>query len=50
MKMDHTIWEDTKRINEVLQKMDLLLAAENVRETVKRKTGGAKAGEDKPRA
>ncbi|MDR2032784.1 MAG: hypothetical protein LBP86_11180, partial [Azoarcus sp.] len=37
MKMDHSIWEDMKRVNEVLQKMDLLIAAENVRETVKKK-------------
>ncbi|MDR3323644.1 MAG: hypothetical protein LBS89_05520, partial [Zoogloeaceae bacterium] len=36
MKMDHSIWEDVKRINEVLQKMDLMLAGERVKETVKK--------------
>ncbi|MDR2165366.1 MAG: hypothetical protein LBO79_07075, partial [Zoogloeaceae bacterium] len=41
MKMDHSIWEDMKRVNDILKKMDLLLAAESVRETVKKKGGNA---------
>ncbi|MDR1063661.1 MAG: AAA family ATPase, partial [Azoarcus sp.] len=36
MKMDHSMWEDMKRVNDILKKMDLLIAAENVRETVKK--------------
>ncbi|MDR0716002.1 MAG: DNA repair ATPase [Azoarcus sp.] len=42
MKMDHSMWEDMKRVNEVLQKMDLLIVAESVRETVKKGAGKAK--------
>jgi hypothetical protein len=35
--VDHSMWEDMKRVNDILKKMNLLIAAENVRETVKKK-------------
>jgi hypothetical protein len=37
MKMDHSIWEDMKRVNDILKKMDLLIAAESVKEAAGKK-------------
>jgi hypothetical protein len=45
MKMDHSIWEDMKRVNDILKKMDLLIAAESVKEAVAKKRGGGKEKE-----
>ncbi|MDR3158237.1 MAG: DNA repair ATPase, partial [Zoogloeaceae bacterium] len=49
MKMDHSIWEDMKRVNDILKKMDLLIAAENVKEAAEKKksTGKEKGNETK---
>jgi hypothetical protein len=45
MKMDHSIWEDMKRVNDILKKMDLLIAAESVKEAVAKKRGAVRKEE-----
>jgi hypothetical protein len=41
-RIEAVMWEDTKWLNDILKKMDLLIAAETVRETVKKKGSAAK--------